>query len=61
MSGVPPVHGKPLSYDSESMWRFAGVELAEEVTPDETSILSFRPLLEKHKLTEAIFSKLRTF
>ncbi|MEO6436698.1 MAG: IS5 family transposase [Tepidisphaeraceae bacterium] len=46
-------------YDSESMRRFAGVELAEDVVPDETSILRFRHLLEQHKLTEAIFVEIR--
>lgn len=46
-------------YDSESMRRFAGVELVEDVVPDETSILRFRHLLEQHKLTEAIFVEIR--
>lgn len=46
-------------YDSESMRRFAGVELAEDVVPDESSILRFRHLLEQHKLTEAIFVEIR--
>jgi transposase, IS5 family len=44
-------------YDSESMRRFAGVELGEDVIPDETTILRFRHLLEKHELTEAIFAE----
>lgn len=42
-------------YDSESMRRFAGVELAEDVVPDETTILRFRHILEKNGLTRAIF------
>src|SRR3982074_526342 len=42
-------------YDSESMRRFARVELGEEVVPDETTILRFRHLLEQHGLTHAIF------
>jgi IS5 family transposase len=46
-------------YDSESMRRFAGVERAEDVVPDETSILRFRHLLEQHRLTEAIFGEIR--
>src|SRR5471030_2828031 len=41
-------------YDSESMRRFARVELGEEVVPDETTILRFRHLLERHGLTQAI-------
>lgn len=44
-------------YDSESMRRFAGVELGDDVIPDETTILRFRHLLEKHDLTEAIFGE----
>jgi IS5 family transposase len=42
-------------YDSESMRRFARVELGDEVVPDETTILRFRHLLEQHRLTQAIF------
>jgi len=47
-------------YDSESMRRFAGIELSEEAIPDETTILRFRHLLERHCLTQAIFSQVRT-
>ena len=46
-------------YDSESMRRFTRVELAEDVVPDETTILRFRHLLEKHRLTEAIFEAVK--
>jgi len=46
-------------YDSESIRRFAGVELAEDAVPDETTILKFRHLLERHRLTEAIFAEVR--
>jgi len=45
-------------YDSESMRRFAGVELSDDVVPDETTILRFRHLLENHRLTEAMFEKI---
>jgi IS5 family transposase len=47
-------------YDIESMRRFAGVELGEETVPDETTILRFRHLLERHHLTEAIFAEVRS-
>lgn len=47
-------------YDSESMRRFAGIELAEDAIPDETTILRFRHLLEQHYLTQAIFAQVRT-
>ena len=46
-------------YDMESMRRFAGIELAEDAIPDETTILHFRHLLEKHQLTEQIFAEVR--
>src|ERR1700685_3628840 len=41
-------------YDSESMRRFAKVELGDDLVPDETTILRFRHLLERHELTGAI-------
>lgn len=47
-------------YDIEPMRRFAGIELAEDAIPDESTILHFRPLLEEHKLTEKIFAAIRT-
>lgn len=45
-------------YDSESMRRFATVELGEDKVPDETTILRFRHLLEEHDLTKAIFEEI---
>src|SRR5580698_4960287 len=45
-------------YDSESMRRFARVELGDEVVPDETTILRFRHLLEQQGLTQAIFNSI---
>lgn len=47
-------------YDSESMRRFAGVDLGDDTIPDETTILRFRHLLEKHNLGEAIFHEINT-
>src|ERR1700681_1697277 len=47
-------------YDSESMRRFAGIELAEDADPDESTILRFRHLLEQHKLTERIIAEIRS-
>ena len=46
-------------YDSESMRRFAGIELVDDAVPDETTILRFRHLLEQHQLTEQIFGLVR--
>jgi transposase, IS5 family len=44
-------------YDSEAMRRFARIELGDDRIPDETTILNFRHLLERHGLTEAIFAE----
>ena len=46
-------------YDSESMRRFAGIELVDDAVPDESTILRFRHLLERHRLTEQIFALVR--
>jgi IS5 family transposase len=46
-------------YDSESMRRFARVELGDDVVPDESTILRFRHLLEQHRLTAKIFDAVR--
>jgi IS5 family transposase len=36
------------------MRAFAGLELGRDVIPDETTILNFRHLLERHELTKAV-------
>jgi IS5 family transposase len=46
-------------YDSESIRRFVRIELSEDVVPDETTILRFRHLLEKHGLTAKIFERVK--
>ena len=43
-------------YDIHSMRAFAGLELGRDAIPDETTILNFRHLLERHELTKAIFA-----
>jgi IS5 family transposase len=48
-------------YDIESMRRFADVDIAVDVIPDETTILHFRHLLEKHELTKKIFEKTQRY
>ena len=42
-------------YDSRSMLEFAGLGLSEPI-PDETTILHFRHLLERHQLGTALFA-----
>ncbi len=46
-----------MLYDSDAMRRFAGIELGDDRIPDETTILNFRHLLERHELTEALFKE----
>jgi IS5 family transposase len=46
-------------YDSESMRRFAQIDLMDDAVPDESTILRFRHLLEQHQLTEKIFGLVR--
>ena len=46
-------------YDSEALRRFVGLELGDDAFPDETTILHFRHLLERHQLTEAMFTLVR--
>jgi len=43
-------------YDIQSMRAFAGLELGRDAIPDETTILNFRHLLERHELTKAVFA-----
>ncbi|RYU57414.1 IS5 family transposase [Methylolobus aquaticus] len=43
-------------YEIESMRRFAGLELADDALPDETTILKFRRLLERHALTAQLMN-----
>jgi hypothetical protein len=39
--------------------RFAGIELGDDRNPDETTILNFRYLLQRHGLTEALFAEVK--
>ena len=41
--------------DTEPIRRFAGIELGADPVPDETTILKFRHLLEKHDLAARLF------
>ena len=46
-----------MLYDSDAMRHFAGIEFGDDRIPDETTILNFRQLLEKHQLTEKLFAE----
>jgi len=45
-------------YDSQAIRGFVGIDLSCEGAPDATTLLKFRRLLEKHKLTERIFQSI---
>jgi IS5 family transposase len=44
-------------YDVEIFRRFCQIDLGREGVPDATTLLGFRPLLERHNLGEAMFAK----
>src|SRR5690606_8369218 len=54
-------HGSSLSRVGASgkpgaVHAFAGLELGRDAIPDETTILNFRHLLERHELMKAVFA-----
>jgi IS5 family transposase len=48
-------------YESLSMRRFVGIDLGREAVPDETTILNFRHLLERHNLGKALFDRVNDY
>ena len=42
-------------YDSRAMRAFVGIDLGKEPAPDETTILNFRHLMERHNLADELF------
>src|SRR5215471_16933201 len=44
-------------YDSLLMRQFVGIDLGREPAPDETTILNFRHLLERHNLGKLLFDR----
>jgi IS5 family transposase len=48
-------------YESVSMRRFVGIDLGREPVPDETTILHFRHLLERHSLAQALFDQVNAY
>ena len=48
-------------YDRISFQKFLALDLISDKVPDETTILNFRHLLEKHNLSEAIFDAVNHF
>ena len=48
-------------YDSLSMRSFVGVDLGREPAPDETTVLKFRHLLERHGLGAKLFARVNGY
>jgi IS5 family transposase len=48
-------------YESPVLRRFAGIDLGREPVPDETTILNFRHLLEKHDLGRSILKMVNEY
>ena len=48
-------------YDSPGLRRFAGVDLGRAAAPDETTILNFRHLLERHDLCGAMLEAVNVY
>lgn len=48
-------------YDIDCMRRFAKLELLEDALPDETTILNFRRMIEKNKLSELMFADINLY
>ena len=48
-------------YDSEAMRRFAGIDLGREGAPDESTVLQFRHLLERHGLAKQVFAEVSKY
>jgi len=42
-------------YDSRAMRQFVGIDLGKEPVPDETTMLNFRHLMERHNLGDEMF------
>ena len=49
-----------LLYEAESVRRFVGLKLSEAL-PDETTILNFRHLLERHNLGQGLFEEINAY
>lgn len=48
-------------YDIHSMRAFVGLDLGQDAIPDETTILKFRHLLERHNLTHKLFEAVSSY
>ena len=57
MEDPPLSRGQALLYEAESVRRFIGLSLTEAL-PDETTILNFRHLLERHELGKGLLEEI---
>ncbi|MBU2821632.1 transposase, partial [Acidithiobacillus caldus] len=47
-------------YEIPLLRQFVGIDLGRDFVPDETTILKFRRLLERHGLSQAIFAEVQS-
>ena len=59
--GLPDPGMEEAFYESAVLQRFAGVDLGVAATPDETTILRFRHLLEQHDLCGQMLDTLNRY
>lgn len=50
-----------ILYDSRAMRSFVGIDLGKEPVPDETTILNFRHLMERHNLADELFGLVNVY
>ena len=48
-------------YDRISFQKFLNIDIGVDNIPDETTILNFRHLLEKHKLSAILFNEINNY
>ena len=58
--GMEDLLMEDLLYEAESVRRFVGLNLTEDL-PDETTILNFRHLLERHQLGKGLLEEINAY
>ncbi|QFY42256.1 transposase [Candidatus Methylospira mobilis] len=57
-SGFPDEGTEDALYDIPILCRFAGIDLTHERVPDAATLLTFRHLLEEHKLAAVMLERI---
>jgi IS5 family transposase len=59
--GLSDPSAEDALYEITSMRQFAGLSPSRHRMPDESTILQFRHLLERHQLAEALFAEVNAY